>query len=63
LATKAFLVNRFVRKIRLKIRFVETITILFGKIRLKYYKRQLQKKKIWWGGLDVFLIFTYNGKS
>jgi hypothetical protein len=29
LATEAFLVNRFVRKIRLKIRFVETIAIPF----------------------------------
>jgi hypothetical protein len=29
LATEVFLVNRFVRKIRLKIRFVEAITILF----------------------------------
>jgi hypothetical protein len=29
LATEVFLVNRFVRKIRLKMRFVETITIPF----------------------------------
>jgi hypothetical protein len=34
---QSFLVNRLVRKIRLKIRFVETITILFQKIRLMYY--------------------------